>query len=117
MTETTGVAVLIAALSSFLMAMFGVDYYALLWASLGSVTTLLYAVPTKKAKGVLSTIISALAGAALGSALNEHMITTRSFLLVTSLVCGAGAQPLVNALVNLLVTWINKRAGNPVEPK
>jgi hypothetical protein len=118
MTETSGVAVLIAAISSFLLAAFGVDYYALLWASLGAATTLLYSKPTKKARaGIMTTVISAFAGAALGSLANEHLITTRSFLLVASLVGGAGAQPLVNALVLRAVSWIGKSAGNTVDPK
>lgn len=118
MTETSGVAALIAAISSFLLAMFGVDYYALLWASIGAATTLLYSKPSRKARaGIATTVLSGLIGAALGSLMNEHVVTTRSFLLVASLVGGAGAQPLVAALVQRAVLWINRSAGNPVEPK
>lgn len=117
MTETSGVSVLVTALSSFLFAVLGVDYYAMLWATIGAVTTLLWSSPTRKIEGAITMLVSALIGAALGSFVNDQVLHSRSFLLVTSLVGGAGAQPLVKSLVSGAVTWLDRKAGNPPKEK
>lgn len=113
MSESTTVAVIVSSLSATLLALLGVDYYSLLWAIVGSVGALLYSAPTSKGRAVFSVCLSALMGAALGTAVAENLAGSRSVLIVASIVCSTGPQLLINALLSRLVSAINK--GAPTE--
>lgn len=111
MESTSGVAAGVALLSGTLLALLGVDYYALLWATIASLASLLYAPKTTKPRASMVTATSAFLGAALGTALAEHLGGSRSVLMVCSIVCATGARPLIVVLVDSAVAQIKKRAG------
>jgi hypothetical protein len=105
-------AALIAGLSSVLLTLFGVDYYALMWGLVGACLA-----STRRA--LIYVALSTLIGAALGTTAVEFFRTThRAFLITGSLVGGAGAQVLVGALLQLALTRIKKMGGadGPTEP-
>ena len=108
MSESTTVAIFVSSLSAMLLALLGVDYYSLLWSLVGSVGALLYSAPTSRSRAVFSVCVSMLTGAALGTALAEHLGGSRSVLIVASVVCATGPQLLINALLTRIISTINR---------
>lgn len=106
----TGVALYVSSFSATLLALFGVDYYALFWAAIGAVGALLYAAPTQRGRAAITVVVSSFLGAALGTALAEQFGGTRSVLIVCALVCASGPQVLITSLLNRVVTEINRGA-------
>lgn len=112
---STGIAASVAALSAALLAVLGVDYYSLLWATVGSMFSVLIGGKTSRLRAFLMMIISVLIGAALGTFAAELPLFggSRSALMVCSLACATAPRRLIVACVDMLVTRINKLAGNP----
>lgn len=108
MSESTAVGLFVSTVSGMLLALLGVDYYSLLWAVVGSVGALLYSAPTSRSRAAFSVFISTLMGAALGTAVAEHVGGSRSVLIVMSIVCATGPQLLINALLSRIVKTINR---------
>jgi hypothetical protein len=106
----TGVALFVSSFSATLLALFGIDYYSLFWAGLGATAMLLYAKPTTRGKAALTVMVSTMLGAALGTALAEQLGGSRSVLIVCAIVCASGPQILISALLNRVVTEINRGA-------
>lgn len=104
----TGVALYVSSFSAMLLALFGVDYYSLFWAGIGATGALLYAVPTKRGRAAISVVVSSFLGAALGTALAEQLGGSRSVLIACAIVCASGPQVLITALLNRVVTEINR---------
>jgi hypothetical protein len=112
-------AALIAGLSSVLLTLFGVDYYALMWGLVGACLALTQLESMSTRRALIYVALSTLIGAALGTTAVEFFRTThRAFLITGSLVGGAGAQVLVGALLQLALTRIKKMGGadGPTEP-
>lgn len=90
----------IALISAFSVALFGVDYYSLLYAFIGSLLMLSNSQPTSRWVAVGYVVLSAIAGAALGSALVASMgLGLKVYLIVACLVAGGGAHRIVAALL------------------
>lgn len=104
----TGVAYYIASISATLLALFGVDYYSLFWATAGSVAALLYAAPSSRMRALFGVAIASFLGAALGTFFAGQMHGDRSVLIVCSIVCASAPQVLINAILNRLVREINR---------
>lgn len=69
MTETgTGtIGALVAAVSAISMALFGVDYYSLLWGLVGALLAVMLSEPMSRARAVIYTFLATLTGAILGN--------------------------------------------------
>lgn len=104
----TGVALYISSISATLLALFGVDYYSLFWATTGAIGALLYAAPAKRGRAAFSVVMSSFLGAALGTFCAEHLGGQRSALIVCAIVCASGPQVVITALLNRVVREINR---------
>lgn len=117
---TGGAAATIAAISATLLAILGVDYYSLLWASVAAGAHLLYSDKTNNVRAIFITLSSALIGAALGTAVAELPWMpgsgNRSLLISSSIVCATGARLLVVTLIDAMVSQIRKKAGIDTQP-
>ncbi len=111
MESTSGVAAGVAVLSGTLLALLGVDYYALLWATIASLAALLFTPKTTRIRASAIVSTSALLGAALGTAMAEHLGGSRSVVMVCSILCATGARPIIVVGVDAIVTQVRKRAG------
>lgn len=113
MTEsTTGIAATIAVVSSLLLAVLGVDYYALLWALIAAISVQLFAEKTTRTRAAMITVVSMLLGAALGTAMAENLgAGSRPMLMLCSIVCASAPRPLIASLVNAFINRINKNFG------
>lgn len=120
MSEPNGAAFVVSTVSAVLMAVFGVDYYSLLWATVGAAATLLYSKPQTKTRAAWAVGISSLLGAALGTFIAARMFNgERSALIVCALVCATGPYMIINALLTRFVAVINRGlpADEPIIPK
>lgn len=90
----------VAALNAGLLAVLGVDYYATIWAFVGSLLALTQMQRMSRPRAVIYVLLSTLIGAALaGGAViflgTEHRATT----VVLGLLGGAGSQVFVTLLL------------------
>jgi hypothetical protein len=105
MTEPTtataaGVAAWATSASAITLAVFGVDYYALLWGFVGALFARGHAESMTKIR------------AALYIALSTAVHTSRPILIVLCVACGAGAQRLLDAVVAALESKIKSVGGS-----
>jgi hypothetical protein len=108
--DTTGA--FVAAASQVLLALFGVDYYAMLWAFVGSLFALGQAKMMTRRRAVAYVALSTLLGAALGTVFVEWAGTThRAYLIFGSLLGGSGSQLIVPALVAGTINRIRTTLG------
>lgn len=118
MTETSSLAVAVASISAAVLALLGVDYYALLWGVIGAVFSLLYSDPIGRRRAIITVLVSSFVGAAVGSAIAEQS-GARSLLIVAALICAAGARPIVATGIQVVVSRVGRLAGSgepPVPP-
>lgn len=98
-TATSGAQVIAAGISSVTLAIFGLSYLSLLWAFIGAVAILVFTPPEKRGVALLAIGLSGLVGAALGTAIAKFLGGGDSALIAASLICGAGAKPLLSTLI------------------
>lgn len=67
MTEAGTLGALIAAVSAISMALFGVDYYSLLWGLVGALLAVMLSEPMTRARAVVYTFLATLTGAVIGN--------------------------------------------------
>jgi hypothetical protein len=112
MTEPTSLAAWVAGLSAAILALFGVDYYALFGALLGVLFTVSSLKATTRlqllATVALTTLVAAVLGQGIAAAAD---IKTRAIVIAISLVVGAGGQVIVQACIAALVAKIQKAGG------
>lgn len=113
MTEpTTTTAVLTVGLSTTTLALFGVEYFALLWAFIGALFALMQSQAMGRWRAVFFVAISTLIGAALGSGFVDVVQTTsRPILILAVLIGGAGAQTLIGSILKAAQTRIDGIGG------
>ena len=98
---TSTAAGLAAAFSGVSLALFGVDYYALLWGFFGSLLALSRAETMTKPRAVFFVTLSTFVGAAIGgSVLALVQSEQRALLVFASLVGGAGSQLIVGKAID-----------------
>lgn len=113
MKNETVLAAFVTAASQALMTLFGVDYYAVMWAFVGSLAALTQAKMTMP-RAVFYVFLSTMVGAALGSAAFDHLESkTKTVLLLCSVVGGFGWQIIMTALVQAVVSRIKTIGGVP----
>lgn len=96
MSEQVGSAAASGIFAVFL-ALLGVEPMALLWASIGAAAVLVFSKTRPGWHEMLTVLTSALIGAAAGHALVSVFEGGKQALMFASLVCGAGAKPVLNA--------------------
>lgn len=106
MTDIT-IPAAVAAASSVTLALFGVDYYSILWGFIGAMFALMEAEREPWARAVLSVMLSTLLGAAFGS-LTQLLLDhpNRAVLIFGSLVGGAGSKIIVKAAIEAVVSRV-----------
>lgn len=105
-----------AAASQVLLALFGVDYYAMLWAFFGSLLALSQSQQMGRSRALVYVLLSTMAGAALGTVFIDWADSTRrGYLIFGSLVGGFGAQYIISALLQGVLNRI-KSLGGPHDP-
>lgn len=112
-TAAAGIAAWATSFSAITLALFGVDYYALLWGFVGALFARGHAESMTKVRAALyiglSTAVGAALGAGLHAAIADH--TSRPILIVLCVACGAGAQRLLDAVVAALESKIKSVGG------
>ncbi len=103
---------LAAAASAITLALFGVDYYSLLYGFVGALLALSEAGTMGRRRAVIYVALSTLVGGAFGNAAVTFFgSTARPFLILGCLIGGAGAQLLVSALLTAALKRIEKLGG------
>lgn len=111
MAEPTSVtaASLAATASAISLAMFGVDYYSMLYALVGALIALGHADKMTWPRAVVYVVLATLIGAVIGTATNEYFgLKSRILLIGLCLVGGIIAQAIAGALVKFaphLAQW------------
>lgn len=123
MAEPTATSVTLGALAGAIsgatLALLGVDYYSLVWALVGAMVARSERASMGRVRAVIYIALSTLLGAALGSAAvvlaeQQH----RAVLILASIVCGAGAQMLISAVLQAALARIAALGGAaPAAPK
>lgn len=109
---TTGaVDTFVTAASASLIALFGFNYYAMVWAFVGALVAL-----TKSDKvphwgrAVFFVLLSTFIGALISTAFAEFMkITTRSVIAILALLGGVGWQGFIALLIKAMEAYIRLR--------
>jgi hypothetical protein len=110
---TTSAAVLAGAwLSSAVLSLLGVEYFALVWGVGGAVFALTLTSPETRKAAIVSVLSSALAGAALGSAIAAQLGGGKQAMIALSFLVAAGAKPIVSAAIKALENRITKVGGD-----
>jgi hypothetical protein len=96
MVPETGIAAAVAAaLSTASLALFGVDYYSLLYALVGALLALPHAEQMGRTRAIVYVMLSVLAGAAIGNCAVLYLhLTSRPMLILACLGGGLLAQAL-----------------------
>lgn len=102
----------VAAISGVTLALFGVDYYSLLYGMVGALLALGSSPATGRVRAVVFVFLSTLIGAAVGNVAVELLAShSRALLILGSVVGGAGAQKLVAAALNAVLGRISGAPG------
>lgn len=111
-------AALVTGVSQALLVLFGVDYYAMLWAFVGSLLALTQTGAMTRWRALAFVCLSTLVGAALGSAAFAYLqAKPQPVLLLASVVGGFGWQLIMTALVQAVVARIKTVGGVSHEPE
>lgn len=109
----TTLGAIIAVVSQALLTLFGVDYYAIVWAFVGSLVAVTQTRMTRP-RAIVYVLLSTLVGAALGSAAFAYLdARPKVLLLLCSVVGGFGWQLIMTALVQAVVARIKTIGGVP----
>lgn len=108
----SGLATFVAGVSQTLLTLLGVDYYALMWAFIGSLGALTQAQTMTRSRAIAYVLLSTLVGAAFGSAAFAWLdAKPKILLLLCSTVGGFGWQLIMAALVQAVISRINTVGG------
>ncbi len=112
-TSTASGAVAVGAwLSAAVLALLGVEYFALVWGIGGAVFALTLTKPESRKAAIVSVVTSALAGAALASMLANLSGGGKSALIAIAFITAAGAKPIVSKGIETLENVIGKLGGS-----
>jgi hypothetical protein len=106
-------ATLPGAITATTLAYLGVDYFALLGSSVGvgimaAASASVLPTPRLMLQGLLQAYLGALFGTVAHSFMGESQV--HAVLIVISAVGGAGARPILNTLIDFVLTRINQTA-------
>lgn len=110
-TAASAVQATFAGISSVTMALFGLQYLALLWAFIGAIAILVFTVPENKGRTLVTIAFSGLIGAAAGTAAARFIGGAEAAQHAACLLFGAGAKPILSTAIEALQARI-RRAGD-----
>lgn len=98
---TSGAAAFAATASAITSAIFGVDYFAIVWGFIGSMFALINNEPTNKLWAIAYVSLSSLIGAAIGSALYEYLAPNQPKIILIALcaIVGFGSKRLLTSAI------------------
>lgn len=98
---TSGAAAFAATASAITSAIFGVDYFAIVWGFIGSMFALINNEPTNKLWAIAYVSLSSLIGAAIGSALHEYLAPNQPKIILIALcaIVGFGSKRLLTSAI------------------
>ena len=103
---------IIVGFSSYTMVLFGVDYYALVYALIGTMLLLSKLPKTTRLRAIGYVALSTISGAAAGNLTVEYFDTVSKFaLFVACMVCGGGAHLLLSTAIDALVNRTRQAGG------
>lgn len=112
MAEPMTPAAFAAAASGITLAVFGVDYYSLLYGMVGAFIALGQAGQMGRSRAVVYVVLATLVGSAIGNAAVAFFgVSNRAFLILGCVVGGAGSQLLLSALVRAALARIDGIGG------
>lgn len=110
-TSSTATAIAAAA-SGVTLALFGVDYFSLLYGLVGAMVAVVNTAQMPWVKAVVFVVLSTLIGAVLGNAAVVVLGTTNRIMLILGcLIGGAGAFGLVAALIKIATGRLDRLSG------
>jgi len=114
MTDPTasGAVAIGAWLSAAVLALLGVEYFALIWGIGGAVFSLTLTKPESRKSALVSVLTSALAGAALASMLAHLINGGKPALIAIAFITAAGAKPIVSRGITAVENLIAKLGGD-----
>jgi hypothetical protein len=104
MTNATTAAIdgFVGVVSAALVALFGLNYYAMVWAFVGALVALTRSDKTTRTRAIFYVLFSTFIGALLGTAAAEFFgISMRSVIAIMSLLGGVGWQGMIALLLKL----------------
>jgi hypothetical protein len=102
----------VAWLSSILLAVFGLDYYSLIYGFWGALMALVVTDPLGKWRAMLFVALSTLIGAVIGNVIVTILDSqARSYLFFGCLLGGFGAQAVLTETLKALLKRIKKAGG------
>lgn len=109
---STSAAAIAATASGVTMALFGVDYYSLLYGLVGAMVAVVNTAQMPWLKAVVFVVLSTLVGSVLGNAAAVTLGATNHIMLsLGCIIGGAGAFGLVAALLKIATGKINGIGG------
>jgi hypothetical protein len=120
MTEpTTTISSIVAALSMLTTALFGIDYYSILWGMLGALLAASQAPPSERWRAMVSVVLSTLVGAVFGEAAIAALVlmfpggNVRPILFFACTLGGYGGAVLVTGCVDAVLSRIKNMGAKP----
>lgn len=111
MNQHSPVDALVANVSAILLALLGVDYYAMLWAFTGALVALTQT-NIGRGRALVYVLLSTLVGSVLGSAAIAFLGSqNRVFLALLSLVAGVGWQTFIALLLRAVEGRLKQLTG------
>jgi hypothetical protein len=111
-TASGAVAIGGAWLSAAVMALLGIEYFALVWGIGGAVFSLTLTRPESRKAAMVSVVTSALAGAALASLLAGMAGGGKPALIAIAFITAAGAKPIVSRGIAAVENLIARLGGD-----
>lgn len=108
-TTTAASGTVVAAVAAFVLELTGVDLPPIVWAFIGAALMQGYStLNVSKARAITQVISSGLMGALIGTAI-AHLVTVeaRPLVLLMCAIGGAGAHPIMQALVAKFIQKVN----------
>jgi hypothetical protein len=116
-STTTAVDVFVNFVSAALISLFGLNYYAMVWAFVGALVALTRSNKMTRTRAVFYVIFSTFIGALLGTAAAEYLaLTSRSLIAVLSLLGGVGWQGMIALLLKIMEGRIRAYVPPPPSP-
>lgn len=101
-----------AAMSGITLALLGVDYYSLLGGMVGALLAVSHSERMDRGKAIAYVLLSTFVGAVLGSsAVEAAEAKSRTMLVFSCIIGGAGAQAFVSAMIRMVTAKIDQMGG------
>lgn len=113
MTEpTTTTAAIASGLSAFTLALFGVDYYALVWGLVGAMFAQGMTSTMTRKQAIIYVSLATFSGAAIGTGFQALFFgsTNKPVLVLFSLAGGFAAQKILDGVVSLITRRLEEKA-------